>query len=89
MIFRGATNLEDEVEVSLQLTVSQPVCLGVKPTLGIVTRYYFLSDGCCLKVAVLFLWSVLSDKRTGLQFAVQSLNGASHTKPITILYCFI
>jgi hypothetical protein len=39
-----------------------------------VTRYYFLSEGCCLKVAVLFLWGALSDERTGLQFAVQSLN---------------
>jgi hypothetical protein len=25
-----------------------------------------LSEGCCLKVAVFFLWDVLSDERTGL-----------------------
>jgi hypothetical protein len=28
----------------LRLTVSH----GVKPTLRLVTRYYFLSEGCCL-----------------------------------------
>jgi hypothetical protein len=42
-----------EVEVTLQLTVSHSVCQGIEPTLGLVTRYYFLSEGCFLKVAVL------------------------------------
>jgi hypothetical protein len=32
-----------EVEVTLQLAVSQSVCQGIEPTLGLVTRYYFLS----------------------------------------------
>jgi hypothetical protein len=54
--------------------------------MGLVTRYFFLSEGCCLKVALLLLWGALSDERTGMQFAVQSLNGPSHTEPITILY---
>jgi hypothetical protein len=43
----------------------------------------------CLKVAAMSLWGTLSDERTGLQFAVQSLNGPSRTEPITILYCLI
>jgi hypothetical protein len=47
---------------------SQWVSLGVEPTLELVTRYYFLSERYCLKVAVLFLWGALSDERTGLQF---------------------
>jgi hypothetical protein len=51
---------------------------------GLVT---FLSEGCCLKVAVLFLWGALSDERKGLQFAVQSLKGLSGAEPATILYC--
>jgi hypothetical protein len=51
-----------EVEATLRLTVSQSVCLGVEPTLGLGTRYYFLSECCCLKVAVLFLWGALSDQ---------------------------
>jgi hypothetical protein len=54
---------------------------------GLATRYYFLSECCCLKFAVLFLWGALSDDRTGLQFAVQSRNGASRSEPVTILYC--
>jgi hypothetical protein len=56
---------------------------------GLVTRYYFLSEGFCLKVAVLSLWGALSDERMNPQFAVQSLNGPSRSEPITILYCLI
>jgi hypothetical protein len=33
-------SLAIEVEVTLQMTVSQSACLGVEPTLGLVTRYY-------------------------------------------------
>jgi hypothetical protein len=50
---------------------------------------YFLSECCYLKFAVLFLWGALSDDRTGLQFAAQTLNGPSRSKPVTILYCLI
>jgi hypothetical protein len=58
-----------EVEVTLRLTVSH--CVLVSSTLvGLATKYYFLSECCCLKFAVLILWSALSDERTGLQFAV-------------------
>jgi hypothetical protein len=35
-----------EVEVKLRLTVRQSVCQGVEPTLGLVTRYYFLPESC-------------------------------------------
>jgi hypothetical protein len=56
---------------------------------GLATRYYFLSECCCLKFAVLFLWGALSDERTGLQFAVYSLNGPSRPEPVTIFYCLI
>jgi hypothetical protein len=78
-----------EVEVALRQTASQPVSLGVESALGLVTRYYFLSEGCCLEVAVLFLWGTLCDERTGLQFAVQSLNGPSCAEPVTIIYCLV
>jgi hypothetical protein len=43
----------------------------------------------CLKVVVLSLWDALSDERTGLQFAVQSVNGPSSAEPVTILYFLI
>jgi hypothetical protein len=49
-----------KVKVTLQLTVSQSLCQGIEPILGHVTRYYFLSEGCFLKFAVLSLWSGLS-----------------------------
>jgi hypothetical protein len=56
---------------------------------GLATRYYFLSECCCLKIAVLFLCGALSDERTGLQFASQSLNSRSSAEPVTIPYCLI
>jgi hypothetical protein len=33
-----------EVEVTLQPTVSQSLCQDIEPTLGLVNRYYFLSE---------------------------------------------
>jgi hypothetical protein len=76
-------------EVTLRLKISQSSCLGVEPTLGLANRYYFLSECFCLKVVALFLWGILSNERTGLQFVVQSLNGSSRAEPVTILYCLI
>jgi hypothetical protein len=55
------------VRVTLRLTVSQSVCLGVQPRVGLMTRYLFL-----LKVAVLSIWGALSDERSGLSFVSHS-----------------
>jgi hypothetical protein len=57
-----------KVKVRLQLTVSQSLCQGIEPILGLVTRYYFLSEGCFLKFAVMSFWGALSDERSGLSF---------------------
>jgi hypothetical protein len=46
---------QSKVKDTLRLTVSQSVCLGVEPALGLAARYYFLSEGFCLKVTVLTL----------------------------------
>jgi hypothetical protein len=54
------------VKVTSRQTVVQSLCQGIEPILGLVTRYYFLSEGCFLKVTVLSLWSALSDERSGL-----------------------
>jgi hypothetical protein len=92
----GYSVLEEEEEVALRLMVRQSVSqsvsqyVSVSSTLvGLATRYYFLSECCCLIFAVLFLWGALSDERTGLQFTVQSLNGPSRAELVTILYCLI
>jgi hypothetical protein len=42
---------------SVSQSVSQSVCLGIEHPSGLATRYYFLSECCCLKFAVLFLWA--------------------------------
>jgi hypothetical protein len=69
-------------------SVSQYVLVS-SALVGLASRYYFLSECCCLKFAVLFLWGRPLWWRTGLQFAVQSLNGPSRAEPLTILYCLI
>jgi hypothetical protein len=75
-------------EVTLRLAVSQ--CVLVSSTHeGLAIRCYFLSVCCCLKFAILYLWGALSDERTGMQFAMQSLNGSRRSEPITTLYCLI
>jgi hypothetical protein len=62
-----------EVEVTLQLTVGQSACHCIEPNLGLVTRYYVLSEYCFLKFAVLSLWGAFSDERSGLSFVFLSL----------------
>jgi hypothetical protein len=53
-----------KVKVTLRLTVSQSVSLGVEPHLGLMTRYLVLFDS----YGLFFLWGALSDERTGLSF---------------------
>jgi hypothetical protein len=65
--------VEVEFEVTLQLTVGQSVCQGIEPILGLETRYYFLSEGCFLKVTVLSSYGALSDERSGLSLVILSL----------------
>jgi hypothetical protein len=56
------------LRVTLQLTVSQSVCLGVEPRLGLMTRYILL-----VKVTVLSIWGALSDERSCLLRCCQYL----------------
>jgi hypothetical protein len=69
-------------------SVSQYVLVS-STLVGLSTRYYFLSECCCQKFAVLYLCGALSGERTGLQFAMYSLNVRSRAEPVTILYCLI
>jgi hypothetical protein len=69
----GSVLSKSQVKVTLQLTVSQSLCQGIEPILGLVTRYYFLSEDCFLKFAlVLSLWDALSDERSDLSLVSQS-----------------
>jgi hypothetical protein len=54
-------------------SVSQSVCHSIKSTLRLVIKYYFLSEGCFLKFAVLSLRGTLSDERSGLSFVFFTL----------------
>jgi hypothetical protein len=51
------------VRVTLQLTVSQSVRLGVEPYLGVLSRVIFF-----LKLQSCLIWGALSDERPGLSF---------------------
>jgi hypothetical protein len=81
-------NVLRSVKVTLQLTVSQPLCQGIEPILGLVTRYYFLSEGCFLKFAVLSFWGVPSDERSGLSFVFLCLVICHYLQQIFTLHVF-
>jgi hypothetical protein len=51
-------------------SVSQYILVS-STLVGLATRYYFLSECSCLKLAVLYLWRALSDERTDLSFVVE------------------
>jgi hypothetical protein len=82
MIIPVKAEISSRFDVTLRLTVGQfsQYVLVSRTLVGLATRYYFLSECCCLKFGVLFLWGALSDERTGLQFAMQSLNSPSSSK---------
>jgi hypothetical protein len=77
-----------EVEVTLRLTVSQSVYLGVGHSFGALTIFSFplsfAGNWVCSSS-----WDTLSDERTGLQFVAQSVGGQSPGGLITVHYHFI
>jgi hypothetical protein len=56
------------VQVTLRPTVSQSVCFGVEPRLGLMIRFFFPH----MKVTVLSIWGTLSHERSGLSFISHS-----------------
>jgi hypothetical protein len=67
----GGFSVRVRVRVTLQLTVSQSVHLGVEPDLGLLTRDIFFF----WKVTVLSFGGALSDERSGLSFvSLQSVS---------------
>jgi hypothetical protein len=75
-----------KVKVTLQLTVSQSLCQGIEPILGLLTRYYFLPEGCFLKFAVSSFWGALSDERSGVICLSLSSNLPLFTSNIYVTY---
>jgi hypothetical protein len=64
-------------------SVSQYVFVS-STLVGLATRYYFLSECCCLKFAVLFQWGALSDEDGSVICSVttqwpESLRTRNHT----------
>jgi hypothetical protein len=94
-----ADHAENDACNNLSILVLAKAKVKDKITLRLTVSHYVLMSSplwdlwpditSCLKVAVLFLLGALSDERTGLQFAVQSLNSPSGAEPVTILYCLI
>jgi hypothetical protein len=72
--------ITSKVKVMLRL-VSQSVCLSVKFTLELVTRYYFLSESCCV-VSV----GALSDERLGLSPVSHCHQCLVHCQRFNIIY---
>jgi hypothetical protein len=66
----------DSQSVSQYVLVSSPF--------GLLIRYYFLSESCCLVSKGHPLW-----REDGSAVSVQSLNGPSHAEHVTIFYCLI
>jgi hypothetical protein len=66
----AVTSMQHTFEVRSYFTTDSQYVLVSSTLVGLATRYYSLSECCCLKFAVLFLWGALSDERTGLRFAV-------------------
>jgi hypothetical protein len=73
-------NSEVEVEVTLRLTASQSVSLGVEPHLGLMTRYLLLF--CQLRSCFFGGRGALSDERTGLPFVYTADPCQRRTQPI-------
>jgi hypothetical protein len=82
-------NLKVKVKVTLRLTVSQSVSLGIEPHLGPMTRYLFLSGTYVLVSVGRPLWredgSVLCMCRWPLP--AQSFSGPSPLGLATVFYC--
>jgi hypothetical protein len=70
-------------------SIIQSVSLGIEHPCGTCNQILLPVGMLLLKFTDMFLWGALSNERTGLQFAVQSLNGPSRSEPVIILYCLI
>jgi hypothetical protein len=64
LYYTQVLSVDFKIKVTMRLTASQSVSLGVEPHLGLMTRYSLLF----FSYGLVFLWGALSDERTGLSF---------------------
>jgi hypothetical protein len=69
-LVRGVDQLGNSSKLLYDWRPASQYVLVSTTTVGLATKYYFLSECCCLKVAVLFLWGAFFDERKSLKFAV-------------------
>jgi hypothetical protein len=65
---RAAEVVKVKVKVTVRLTVSQSVCLGVEPNYGTFDQRFFFFES----YGLVFYWGALSDERSGLSCEVVS-----------------
>jgi hypothetical protein len=76
-----------EVEVTLRLTVSRSVCLGVGHPFGTHDQILFFPFHFSEKLLCSSSWGALSDERTGLYFVVQSVSGGQSRGGLVTIHC--
>jgi hypothetical protein len=78
-----------KVKVTLRLTVSQSVRLGVEPRLRHTTRYYFLFESYCPVHVGRPLWREVGSVVCNCYWPslAQSFSGPSPVGPVAIFYC--
>jgi hypothetical protein len=72
-------------EVRLLYDWRSVIVLVSSTLVGLATRYYFLSECCCLKFPLLFLWDTLSDERSAICSVITQWSESRRTRNHTLL----
>jgi hypothetical protein len=76
-----------KVKVTLRLTVSQSVSLGVEPHLGLMTRYLILFDSYLLTASLIYLSCVSDILATGSQRVLLRRHRVYNGVALETLWC--
>jgi hypothetical protein len=75
-----------KVKVMLRLMVGQSVCLSAESILELVTRYYFLSESCCVVSVARPLWWEVGSVSCQSLSAVSKFN-SNYVLHVTYVLC--